>query len=308
MAHSKMVSHRRTSPKPGIRLCVMVAILFNALMPMLLVSARAPVETGSFGLECSGVGGRGGAYQRCLEAQDDRGNGNGGDGGSAAATSSADPGAASCIMKPDLCFGSREVENALKDIENRYSVSVDNRSGLWTFTALASVESALAVLQGAMGSTAFKKLYGGLTFSIGGCRFENQVCSHPGEIHLGRGIIDNSFYIEFNTLHELGHLWDLKCSGCMSRGMQDVEQGFAQAGVDPLGRVFPVVHRPGGRAPDLYAATNGRYEDWAESLAASLKPSLLSRLYPPEYVFIMDVGRQNWIADGLFGIAYEGLH
>jgi hypothetical protein len=308
MPHTKMVSHRWHAREPAVRLCLVVFLLFTSLAPVTPASARAGGGGGIQGYDFSDRGGRRSAIQRYLEAWDGWGKPDEPDGDGSTLKGVAAEVDGYCTMDPWLCYGGSGIEIASQRVEREFSVSIDNQSGLWTFTALASIENAMTALQEAIGPTAFNKLYGGLTFSIGGCRLPVQMCSNTGVIRIGEGVMDNPDYIEFNTLHELGHMWDFRCGGCMSRGMENVDQSFERVDPDPSGRVAAVTYHSGGMPPDRYAAAGNRCEDWAESFAAGLRPSLVARLYPPQYVYGMDDSRQNWVAVSLFGIAYEGLH
>ena len=186
----------------------------------------------------------------------------------------------------------------IKDIHDTYDVTLSNK---FTYSQVSAISAGISTLANAMGVDGFRNTLGGVTFSMGGgCQYTNQMCSSPNHVFIGVGVKDNPTYIENNTVHELGHVWDIKCNNCMSQGMKN----FTGSYVDPVtGKYYPAL-----MPPDKYAAEKNPSEDWAESLAAYLYPTFPGKLFPPDEVYIMDSTRQSYVEDAFFSVAYEGLH
>jgi len=145
-------------------------------------------------------------------------------------------------------------------------------------------------LADAMGIDRFRNLLGGVTFSIGACTSRHDLCTiGMNDIHLDSVADDNPSYIEYNTVHEFGHIWDYRCFGCMSSGMEDADG----SSTDSAGR-----YNVNGKTATSYGKTNAA-EDWAEALAAYINPSLVGKAEPGEQPYQMDPSREYYVVNSL---------
>jgi hypothetical protein len=161
-----------------------------------------------------------------------------------------------CARNDQIC------KEILESVEEKFSVSIDDRTGLWTKKGLMAIQRGMGKLQSGIGSDAFAELFTGVTFEIGGNVDPNGMGTHGNrDIHVGINKVNSQTYIEQETVHELTHIWDNWCRDCMSKGLMGVTDG----------RYVNSVYKPGGIPPSDHALI-GRGEDWAESVTAFLFP------------------------------------
>jgi len=182
-------------------------------------------------------------------------------------------------------------------------------SGHFSDKQVDGVYSGVSTLANAMGVGGFRKTFGGVTFSLGGGCDPNGMCTtDKNDVGIGQSVHDPN-YIEYNTVHELGHVWDQRCNGCMSLGMAMADSSIHTAYIDPTGfcpvcmfRV-PILtaYDVNGKTPTTYARTN-RYEDWAESLASYINPSLVGKAEPGEQPYQMDSIRRDFVEESLASV------
>jgi hypothetical protein len=180
----------------------------------------------------------------------------------------------------------------LKEIEESFSVKVDDSSGKWTTTALTGIKRGMEKFQGAIGKDGFQRLFGGVTFSIGADADNGMDTTGNRDVRLGKDLLDGKSHINYikrETVHELAHIWDKSCRDCMSEGMMDV----TVSGYDTHDNDDPDddTYEPGGIPPSDHAKKNHR-EDWAESVRASLFPSFDDNPF-------WDKDRRNWVKQAL---------
>ena len=174
----------------------------------------------------------------------------------------------------------------IKEIHDTYDVTLSNK---FTYSQVSAINAGINALANAMGIDRFRNTLGGVTFSIGACTSRRDMCtSGMNEIHLD-SVPDDPSYIEYSTVHEFGHIWDNRCFGCMSSGMEDADG----SSTDSAGRYYAY-----GKTATSYARTNAA-EDWAEALAAYINPSLVGKAEPGEQPYQMDASRESYVVYSL---------
>jgi hypothetical protein len=84
-------------------------------------------------------------------------------------------------------------------------------------------------------------------------------------------VVNNGQYVEYETTHELAHIWDNECGGCMQTGFVNATGGSES------GSGSTYVYRP-RTAPPIPGHDTTGWEDWADSVTTYLYPD-----YPKSY-------------------------
>jgi hypothetical protein len=137
-----------------------------------------------------------------------------------------------------------------------------------------------------MGKNEFSSQFNGIRFFVNRNPGDRAIMGTFGkrDIFVGADIVNDKFYVEHFTVHELGHVWDHNCQDCMSIGMETATKGKT----DPNGQ-----YMPDGTPPTSYASSN-RGEDWAESLTSVIYPD-----HPYPKPWIDPNGRYSYVKSKL---------
>lgn len=153
---------------------------------------------------------------------------------------------------------------------------IDDSTGWWDADKLSAIAAGMKNLQNEMGKDAFESLFKGVELVIDGINSSNctttNMCAQGNKISIGSDLTasdksdDGSNYMEGSIVHELAHVWDNKCGGCMSKGLMKATGGYQFGLFGKVIKYYPSSLPQKWKPPD-------RREDCANSVRAYLYPS-----------------------------------
>jgi len=106
-------------------------------------------------------------------------------------------------------------------------------------------------------------------------------------IQVGEDVLNNMSYVGTETIHELAHVWDNSCHGCMYQGMMESTGSYYRNGK----------YTALGQVPTNYSR-KAPWEDWAESITAFLTPGYAQYKN-------WDQDRRDWVGNALNVVKYD---
>lgn len=182
--------------------------------------------------------------------------------------------------------GDIECRDELREMEKNYSVSIKDKAGGFTLKTLQAIRKGMDRLRKSMGKEGFRNVFKGTVFTIGGSH-PNGMGSTGHTVFVGEDELNDVGYVSKQTIHELAHVWDNTCNGCMDKGMMLATHSSYRDG-----KYIAI-----GQVPTDYSR-NAPWEDWAESVTAFLTPGYAQYKN-------WDQKRQDWVGNALNVVRYD---